>query len=578
LRRLSRHGFELALVAGTTVAALVVLRLIHTQIYTEPATIDPWLYTALMANFGFTYHWFHATYYASRLPLIIPGQVLNSFLTPVQAYIVLHVALFLLGGAFLYLLIRSLFGMRVALFVYPAFLTNALYVDAHTWDYVDGAVITYLSGGLYFLISSIEATGRMRPALAGFFFAAAATTNLFATLLVLGAILAYLYGRIRVDRRLALRKVARDTVWFSIGSALLLTVCGMFARKYGGQFLFFLPSLKALNDFSTAQWKLPTYGWMLAEPRLLVPLFVGIVVPIAWRRRPRDDRSQVGLAFTVAGAGIFGVLVIWEFTRSGTFLQLPYYFDTVYPFFFVALATAVFSLLEQVSPRRYLPTAALPAFGLAVGAAPLVAIYGFNQGDLSGRRGAVITLILMGLALVVVIAFRFMPRRRLSFLIAPLAAALLITSFNHASAASYTTYGTFETHNSILADADETFAIGAQLISFMQRGGFQDSLPAFWYDAASDPALIGLQSLYFWGYTYLNLKMPVIDAGFRLRMRQIDPHHVILLCTEPTCGHASEAMRRAGYQIRREASRRLHSGSKSVWVRAYALKSAIPQL
>jgi hypothetical protein len=566
---------ELALLVASTITALIVLRLVHTQIYNEPWTIDPWLYTALITNFGFTYHWFNATYYAARLPLILPGVFLNSFLTPEQAYVVFHLAFFLIGGLFLYLLVRSLFGMQVALFIYPAFLTNAVYVDAHTWDYFDGAVITYLCGGLYFLVSSIGGTSRVRPALAGFFCAAAATTNLYATLLIVAAILAYLYGRATLDRRFAVRSVALDIVWFSLGAVVLLGACGSFARAHGGRFLFFMNSIEALNDFSTAQWKLPTYTWMRAEPRLLIPLFVGAIAGIAWRRRRTTDRAVVGLALAGAAVGIFLILAIWEFTRSGTFLQLPYYYSPVYPFFFVALATALFGLRDRIS-EHYVPVAALPLLGLIAGATPLVAIYRFNLDDLWGERGSVITLILMGATLAAVLTVRFTDRPGLMFLVASVAATLAIAGVNYASAANATTHADFGTHNSSLADADEDFKIGMQLIAFMRRGGFQESLPAFWYDASANSALTGLQSLYYWGYTWLNLKMPVIDERFRLRTEQLSPKNIILLCTEPTCRHGPEAMRRAGYQIRRAAVQRLHSGSETVWVRAYALTGATP--
>jgi hypothetical protein len=571
---LRAHRLELALLAASTIGALAVLRLVETQIYTEPWTIDPWLYTALMTNFDFSYHWFGGTYYAARLPQIIPGLSLNYFLTPTQAYVVLHLVFFLAGGAFLYLLVRNLFGLRIALFLYPALLTNAVYVNAHTWDYFDGFVITYLSAGLYFLVSAIGGTSRVRPALAGFFLAAAATTNLFSTLLVGGAIVVYAYGRTTVDGRLAVRRITRDAVWFWVGGVVLLAACGWFASAHGGRFLYFRTSIEALNDFSTAQWKLPSYAWMLAEPRLLVPLFVAAATVIAWRGWRSSDRTAVGLALTAVAVGIFAVLVLWEFGFSGTFLQLDYYFSTVYPFFFVALATAVYGLLAWVSSTRQLPLAALSALGLFAGAAPLVAIYGFNGDDLWGRKGAAITLVLMGAALVAAIVLRFVSSRRISFVVAPLAAALAIASVNYGSAANATTYRNLETRNSALADADETFAIGQQLVQFMRRGGLQDSLPGFWYDASADPALTGLQSLYYWQYTYLNLQMPVIDESFRQRMEQLRPKHVILLCTEPTCRSGAAAMRRVGYRIRREAAARLHSGSKSVWVRAYALKSA----
>jgi hypothetical protein len=401
-------------------------------------------------------------------------------------------------------------------------------------------------------------------------------TNLFATLLIAGAILAYVYGRASVDRRRAIRWVASDAAWFAIGSVALLVVCGIFARQHGGRLFFFMRSIHAVNDFSTAQGKLPTYAWLWAEPRLLIPLFVGLGAAIVWGRRRRDCRSLVGLAVTVAGTSIFAILVIWEFVRSGTFLQLPYYFDMVFPFFFVALATTVFGILDQAKLQRRIPIVVLPLLGLAAGAAPLVAVYGFNQDELWGKDGSVMTLVLMGLALLGLIGLRLAAQHKLHFLLAPLVAALAITSVNYASAASAMTHVTFETHDSILADADETFAMGMQLIKLMQRGGFQDSPPGFWYDPSADPALTGLQSLYFYGFTYLNLKMPVVDNRFRTRIEQIKPRHVVLLCTEPTCRGGPEAMRHAGYKIRMEAAERLHSGSKAVWVRVYELLSATP--
>ncbi len=167
---------------------------------------------------------------------------------------------------------------------------------------------------------------------------------------------------------------------------------------------------------------------------------------------------------------------------------------------------------------------------------------------------------------------RLAPNLRFSLVIAPLVAALAVASVNYASDANATTYGDFETHNSSLADADDVFALGVQLMEFMRRRGLQDSLPGFWYDASEDTALTSLQSLYYWGFTWMGLRMPEIDKLFRSRMLHARPKHLILLCDDPTCRHAPEVLRRAGYRIRLEAARRLHSGARSVWVQAYAVR------
>ena len=564
----NRRRSEVAALVLSTIGALAVLRLVDTQVYTEPWAIDPWLYTALMTNFDATYSWFSQTYYASRVPAYAPGLALNSFLTPQHAYVVLHLAMFLAGGAFLYLLVRSLFDVETALFLYPVFLTNAAYVDAHTWDYVDGFVITYLAGGIYFLASSIGASGRWRLALAGVFFAAAAATNLFAAMLVFGAVVAYAYGRARIDG-LSLRSVVRDAAWFIGGAAILLAACSAFAREHGGRTLFFMPSVDAARTLSTAPWKLPTYSWIWAEPRLLIPPVVVGVALLAWPYRRRSKRDPMGLALTCVAFGVFALFLYWELARSGTFLQLGYYFDLLYPFVFVALAAAVVALVGPTTKR--LPMVAVAGLGLIVGAVPLVAVYRFDRAELWGRRGSVIAAAALVGVLLVAAALRFTSMSRLAVVVAPFAAVLVVAGVNYASAASSTTHGKFESRGS-LAEADDVFSIGVQLMDFMRRNGLQESLPAFWYDASAEPALTGLQSLYYYGFSYLNTRMPVIDDAFRWLMSSREPTHVVLLCTEPTCANGANAIRRAGYRLTPVAATKLSSGSKSIWVQSYAFR------
>lgn len=571
-----------------TAAVLVVLWLVDTQPFPIPGTIDSWVYTALSANFGVTYHWFGATYYAARLPQLIPGIALNDVLTPTEAYLVVHIVLYLAGAVFVYLLARRLFGVAVALLVYPVFLTNVVYVDSHTWDYSDGFVITYLAGGLYFLLSSVGSTSRVRPFLAGVFLAAAATTNLFATLLIFGAVVAYLAGRALVERRAAPRRVLRDALWFTFGVVVLLALCGWFAWSHDGRFLFFMSSIDAFRAIDTAAYKLPSYDWIRGEPRLLLPFFVAALVPIVWRRTSAADVSVVGVLVAGAYVAIFVVLAVWEFAFSGTFLQIYYYFDTLHPLLFVALAWLLYSLLAR---SRLADGSALvwPALlGLVAGIAPLVVIYGFDRRDLYGEHGSLVTLALMALTLVAAIALRFLRLQR-AIVLAPLVAALAVLSVNFASAANATTYGSFETHIGRapayggapthlagLDSADDVFALGVQLMSFLQRSGAHESIPAFWYDASAGPALTSLQSLYFYAYTYLGLEMPTIDEAFRKRFSELRPQRVVLLCTEPTCRNAGFAMENAGYHVSLSAQTRLHAGSTSVWTRIYALNGEMP--
>jgi hypothetical protein len=562
---------EVAVVGVSTAAALVVLRLVRTQIYTDPSTIDPWLYTALMTNFDFIYHHFVTTYYASRLPAILPGYFLNSFLTPQQAYVVLHIVFFLAGALFLYLLVRTLFGVRVAVLVYPAILTNAIYVNAHTSDYVDGFVITYLSGGLYFLASCTGIRSRARPALAGFFLAAAAMTNLFATLLVLAGVAAYLFVRSRTDRLAALARVAVEAAWFLTGVGLLLVACGLFAREHGGRFLFFVPSIDALSAINPADWKAPDYGWMRGEPRLFVPVFLAALVALAWRRRQRPEGERLGLALTVAGAGVVLILALWEFLGSGYFLQVWFYYDLLFPYFFVMLAAAVFALLGWASREVVASFAALAGIGLVVGAAPLAVVFGIERTELWGRGGAKIAVALMAATLLLALLLRLGLARGLTPAVALVAGALAIGSVGYASAANVSTHGLMA-NEGLLAEAGDVFSIGVQLMDFMERNGLQEgALPAFWYDYSRDPSLISLSSLYYYGFTLVSDEMPIPDSELRARLGALGAKLVVLLCVDPACGGGGAELRHAGYDPVLAAAGRLHAGSKSVWVEAYRL-------
>ncbi len=524
-----------------------------------------------MTNFDVSYGWFDQTYYAARLPMILPGLLLNSFLSPLAAYVVLHIVFMLAGAAFLYLLVRTLFGVRVALVTYPVFLLNVAYLGANTWDYFDGFVITFLAGGLYFLLSSIRRTSRLRLALSGVFFAAGVATNLFVALLVAGAVCLYLYTRVRAKGIPALRPFAGDVGAFLVGTGVLVVGCGAFARAHGGPFLFFMPSINTALTLEPGSGKLPDYGWVTAEPRLLIPPFVAALVALAWKLCPQLPRNVVGPAFAVVTLAIFLLLVYLELERSRTLLQLTYYFATLYPLLFATLAAGVYALVESGGVLRRVPPYALGGIGVAIGCAPLAAVYALDGADLWGRRGAVLTGAILSGALVAVVVARLARGGRLTVGAASLGAALALLGVNFASAASAMTHDGFQTDGSIVASAEDTFRVGMELVDFLDRNGLEESLPAFWYDDAQHPELAGIQSLYFFEYSYLNRRMPRIDDEFRSHMEQRQPNHVVLLCSEPTCHHGWTAMREAGYHPRVVASTHLTSGATSVWVEAYAV-------
>src|SRR3954470_3803822 len=105
-----RRRFDAALLSGLTVLIGLVYWLVDAPLYNPTGTIDPWLYTALFTNFDFTYHHFWDTYYASRLPCVVPGLLLHDVFPYRVAYFVLHGAFFLGGGIALFVLVRRFLG------------------------------------------------------------------------------------------------------------------------------------------------------------------------------------------------------------------------------------------------------------------------------------------------------------------------------------------------------------------------------------------------------------------------------------------------------------------------------------
>jgi hypothetical protein len=90
------------------------------------------------------------------------------------------------------------------------------------------------------------------------------------------------------------------------------------------------------------------------------------------------------------------------------------------------------------------------------------------------------------------------------------------------------------------------------------------------------PPRVTICSGRLYAYTYLGLEMPTIDEAFRVRVRQLRPQRVVLLCMEPTCRNAGAALENAGYHVNVTAQTRLHAGGTSVWARVYALSGEIP--
>jgi hypothetical protein len=551
---------DLAALGTVFVIAALAYWWTRAPLYNPSGTIDPWLYTALFVNFDQFYDHFGATYYASRLPWIVPGRIAYGALSVDAAYWVFHGLSFVGGVAAIYILVRRYIGVAPAVVSAATLALTPMYWNAQYWDYVDGGTMTYLLAGLCFGLPL--ATGRIRPislAAAGFFLTAAVTTNLFVALIALIYPIAYVFLQPAVGLRQRLKMAFADLAALLVGAAALLVALGWHARANGGPFIFFEAQIDVIRNRSLLI-KQPGYEWLRSEPRLLVPVFLLVVaVPllVAGRRLPpfRFAASSVaGLAFLTLF--IYG----WEFLAGGNVLELTYYFS--YFTISIALTMASVAVLAVALARsRPAADAGVVAASIIAAVAALGLIYRSERAEWTGWAGAKISFALISLAAFLVVGFAVTRRTPAG----TMAAVLSVGAISFASHfAINSSNGTFSFSYSAPSNGSLYHAALDQL-AFVKRATARDErLPTFWY-AASNTDLVAIQSMYFWAFTHLDLALPKVTPTLRQRLDWLKPPTIVMLCKTRECGGGAAALRRAGYPYAEERAKLISRGRIRVW-------------
>jgi hypothetical protein len=566
------YGFP-ALVA----AVLGLYALLRAPVLDPHNYLDPWIYTASFVNFDSMYSLFGSTYYLSRLPWLIPGIAAHALLPPVAAFFLLHAVFFAGGALFAFLLVRRFLGRPAAYIAASTLMLCPLYYNAHSNDYPDGGLVTYLLGAAYFGIGAFG-SARRTPRLvgAGFCIAAAAAINLVSVVLVLGLGLAY-FVVCHIESGFW-RRLARDAAAAAAGVLVLLLACGAFAVAHGGEFLFFMPQWRFARANTTSDWKLHGYGWLPYEPQILIPLFLLLALAaLLAATRLRGWNRDPALRFA-AGSGAFllfltGLVFASEFGFDGNWLEIQYYFS-MFTVPFVLVIGSLVHLLGRRGALVAIPRAATVA--VLVAAAPVWIVYGLRLGPV-GRDASLVAVVLMVVALAAVglTTFWRAPVRRHQ-VVAAFAVVSLLVAVNYAGAAGRTTRGVFVNGSSEFSSRRATLSMAMQLIDFMRSNGLQRSVPAFWYDNGGGSELNGIQSTYLWGTTAIGFDMPHFDAGERTLLEARRPLYIVLLCRSPSCEGGPAALQRAGYHLRPEGRTVIAAGGRRYWVAAYRLPKFRP--
>jgi hypothetical protein len=481
--------------------------------------------------------------------------------------------LFFFGGAIaLFVLVRRYLGRLAALVAVTVLVANQLYYNAETWDYVDGAVVTFLLVGFAFMLTRATSRTRIVELFAGgFFIMAGVATNIFSVALALPFISVYI--AVNYGRRFA-RQAAVDGIALAAGAGFLLFVCCVFAWRNGAHWWFLEPQIRATSAINPASYRAKGYGWVVHVPRLIAPLLLlaaGAVVIVTVARETAAERLRWRFA---VGAWTYlllceGFYIAYELSGSAP-LEYSFYESLLLPAMAIAAAVVVYGAAPLVRSSR---SAAVLVFAATIAAiAPTLVIYWPSTTRLVGSLGSKITLAVAIATIVLAGAsgrstFPHSLRRSVAISMV----ALLVFGVNFSMASSPDVYH----YERSRPGGGAVYDVGQQLVRFLREGGFQQGKrPFFWFRAADGHQFAEVESLYFFSYSYLGASMPRIDADFKARAGTYTPETIVLLCAQHACHDAPRALVKHGYKLDEAASRLLASEEISMWARVFRVQHA----
>jgi hypothetical protein len=358
---------------------------------------------------------------------------------------------------------------------------------------------------------------------------------------------------------------------------VLLVAVGSYAKRHGGEFLFFMPSVRAAENLPTNNWRLPGYSWLLDEPRVIASaIVVGVAALLFWphRRRWRDD-AAVRFAGGVAAASALTVagLALWEFALGGiAVFDIPYYFSVFTPLLVLSVGSA-FGLAVSGSAER--TATRWTAAAIVLAAAPVSLLYGVSFTALEGRTGFWIVVAVGGAVIAIAASARFVPQW-LGCGVAVSVIAVGVLEFSAAASLSSTRFGMPSAGVGSFSGRVATASLADQLIAFMRRERLQSLAPNepptnFWINQR-DSAVDSIQSSYLFGITAAGLELPRLDITTKQLLASRRPSTLVLLCrTSEVCLRGRDALRHGGYAPHLRAADTLVAGDQMLLVRAYTL-------
>ena len=527
------------------------------------ASIDTWVYTGFFLSLPEHLQRWGQTYYATRLSWLLPGFAAHNLFSPVVAAYVLHLTFFYILLFAVYSMVTAGANRSTAFVITLLVAWNPELLSAMSWDYVDGAVITYFTLALLCLekASSRSTPGWSWEAGAGAALACMACANLVAVTLWP---ICWLFFFLRVGAGRWRHALATLAV-ASFGAGAMFVVFAVANRLLGGQWLFLLPSVTYAGTMMwlPSPWDVEGVAWLKDAPFLVLPA-VAAFGALFSLSSGAYARGSFGRAMQLT----FLVAVSWWVVHSALWthsIHVSYYTSYLVPLGLLVLALQPLSPLAGSTTPRPRPTVALEL--AALGALIAAHLLAFRHGDYTWTAAANV----MASALPNAYPFNAI----MAFAVCVL--AIVSLGFIRATWCRWPvflllwgiSYGSVPTNWPTVGarHVREDFALTASAHAFIGQHLDRNKGLRMWYRiSAGEPRPFrNISSTYLWGWTLINEEMPSLLESQVASIQSVT-QLVLLVGDRAETDAARQALQRFGLAYAPRVQRRFGVGGSTLWV------------
>lgn len=255
--------------------------------------VDPWLYTGLAQNFQMIWQAGGLNYYLVRFSVILPMHLAYLCFGDIGGYIAVHLLAYVILTVPLYLAIRRLFCLWVAVATLCFFVSTPIAARFLLWDYVNFLAVPYFVATISFAYLARNRSPSYWM-LSGIFAMSAVAAHPFTLagigLFFLSDFLVVVVGR---ERPLALALIER--IWAGIGA----TVCALAGWLGYVLLLGWIAPLELVRITvqssasvigNASNWSLPVREWVVANFDAYIPLLLlfGVCIALIFNRIKTD--------------------------------------------------------------------------------------------------------------------------------------------------------------------------------------------------------------------------------------------------------------------------------------------------